>query len=80
VTKKEGKRIRAAQINAALLTDEAMSHFMIDVFGRGNFVFDPAADVWVAVDRDYAGEGRGFVVVQRGGDWSHAVIPAGSMQ
>jgi hypothetical protein len=71
---------KKAQINQALMGDDAMSHLMIDVFGRGNYVFDPAADVWVAVDRDYAGDGRGFVVVERGGNWFPAVIPAEALQ
>lgn len=64
----------------ALMGDAAMGHFMQDVFGRGNYVFDPDGDVWVAVDKDYSGDGRGFVVVERGGNWFPAVIPAGSVQ
>jgi hypothetical protein len=69
-----------APINDYLMGDDAMTHFMIDIFGRGNFTFDPATDVWVAVDPDHVGEGRGFVIVERGGSWFHAVIPPEVLQ
>jgi hypothetical protein len=69
-----------AQINDALMGDDAMSHLMIDLFGRGNYTYDAEADLWVAIDRDYAGKGRGFVVVERGGNWFKAVIPAEVLQ
>jgi hypothetical protein len=70
----------SSNINDALMGDDAMTHLMIDIFGRGNYVVDPAADVWIATDRNHTGDGRGFVVVERGGNCYNAVIPAEVLQ
>jgi hypothetical protein len=68
------KRLRN-KIRKALLTDEAMVRFLDDLFGRENYAYDPPADVWVAADPDYTGPGRGFVIIERGGDWQKVVLP-----
>lgn len=63
------------KIKQRLATDEGMASFMDDLFGALGWTRDAEADVWVAIDKDYTGPGRGFIVVQRGGDWFKAVIP-----
>jgi hypothetical protein len=73
------KRLRN-KIRKVLLTDEAMVRILDDLFGRENYAYDPQNDVWVTPDRDHGGTGRGFIVVQRGGDWRKVVIPAAVLQ
>jgi hypothetical protein len=68
------------KIRKALATDEGMIRFLDDLFGRENYAYDPANDCWVMPDRDHTGPGRGFIVVQRGGNWFKAVLPAAVVQ
>jgi hypothetical protein len=70
----------AKEIRKALLTDEAMVRILDDLFGRENYAYDPQNDVWVTPDLDHDGPGRGFIVVQRGGDWKKVVLPAAALQ
>jgi hypothetical protein len=74
MTAREEKRLRN-KIRKALLTDEAMVRALDLMFGRENYAYDPANDCWVSPDRDYTGPGRGFIVVERGGNWFKAVLP-----
>ena len=73
------KRLRNKMRNA-LLTDEGMVRFLDDLFGREKHAYDPQNDVWVTLDRDHTGPGRGFIVVQRGGAWKKLVVPVGVLQ
>jgi hypothetical protein len=68
------------KIRKALLTDAAMGRFLDDLFGRENYAYDSQNDVWVAPDRDHDGPGRGFIVVQRGGNWKKVVPPTTVLQ
>jgi hypothetical protein len=70
---REEKRLRD-KIRNALLTDEGMVQAPDLVFGPRNYAYDPANNCWVSPDRDYTGPGRGFIVMERGGDWFKAVI------
>ena len=79
MTAREEKRLRD-KIRNALLTDEGMVRFLDDLFGRNNYSYDPTADLWIAPDADYVGDGRGMLVIERGGNWFRAVIPAGVLQ
>jgi hypothetical protein len=79
MTRDEEQRLQN-KIRKALMTDEGMIHFLDDIFGSGNYSHDRHADVWVVVDQDYIGSGRGFVVIERGGDWFKAVIPPDVLQ
>jgi hypothetical protein len=63
------------RIHRWLRTDHGMAHFMDECHGAGNWSYDRDADVWVAPDRRHVGPGRGFYVVQRGGDWRAVVLP-----
>ena len=69
-----------AEIEAALRaetsTDEGMAEFLDALFGAGTWVYDPSEDVWVIPNQKHTGPGRGFVVVERGGTWFTAVLPA----
>jgi hypothetical protein len=73
------KRLRN-KIRKALLTDEAMIRLLDDLFGPENYTYDPRCDVWVTPDHDHTGPGRGFIVVQRGGDWQKVVLPTAVLQ
>jgi hypothetical protein len=75
----EEKRIRE-EVRKAALTDDGMSRLLDYMFGHGNYTYDPDADVWVVPDADYAGDGRGLIVIRRGGSWYKAVIPEGVLQ
>jgi hypothetical protein len=79
MTAREEQRLRT-KIRKALLTDEAMVKILDLLFGEGNYTYDQKNDVWVTPDRDYTGPGRGFIVVQRGGDWEKVVLPAAVLQ
>jgi hypothetical protein len=63
-----------------LSTDAGMARFLDAVAGPGNWFYDPSDDVWVTPNSKHSGPGRGFLVVQRGGDWFYAVIPAEKLQ
>lgn len=69
----------ARRIKAALQTDEAMAKFLDKLFGPNGWTYDAAEDVWVTPDTKYVGPGRGFVIIQRGGDWFRAVLPNSEM-
>jgi hypothetical protein len=75
----EEKRLRN-RVRDGLQSDEAMIRLMDGMFGRKNYTYDPEVDVWVAVDRDHAGPGRGFILVGRGGDWRRTVISGSALQ
>ena len=34
-------------------------------FGRGSWTYDPCAAVWIVVDDQHAGPGRGFLIVDQ---------------
>jgi hypothetical protein len=76
---REEKSLRQ-KIRKALLTDEAMVRFLDDQFGRGNYTYDPEADLWVAADRDRGGAGRGFILMRRGGLWRRIVLSGSAIQ
>jgi hypothetical protein len=76
---REEKRQRS-KIRNALLTDENMVRALDDLFGPGNYAYDQESDVWVSPDRDYTGPDRGFIVVERGGNWFKAVLPPAVVQ
>jgi hypothetical protein len=76
---REEKRLRE-KIRRRCLTDEGMVHALDLMFGRENYAYDPEADLWVSPDRDYIGPGRGFIVVERGGNWFKAVLPPAVVQ
>jgi hypothetical protein len=63
------------ELQKALSTNEGMTRYLDDLLGVGNYVYDPTADVWVAPDESYEGPGRGFIVMERGGFFSRAVLP-----
>jgi hypothetical protein len=79
VSPREEKRLRN-KIRDTLRTDHAMVRFLNDLFGAGNYVYDQKTDVLVAPDNDHAGPGRGFIVIERGGDWRKIVIPEAVLQ
>ena len=79
MTAREEKRLRD-NIHKALLTDEAMVRELDRFFGRENYVYDPAADLWVTPDQDHIGPGRAFLVIQRGFEWRKIVIPSAVLQ
>ena len=79
MSRDEKQRIRA-KICDALMTDEAMTRFMDDLFGRENYVFDADADIWVASDPDHHGEGTGLILVKRGGIWQKIVLAQSVLQ
>jgi hypothetical protein len=64
-----------AELQKALSTDEGMNRYLDDLLGAGNYVYDQIADVWVAPDESYEGTGRGFIIMERGGYFSRAVLP-----
>lgn len=47
-----------------------------ELVGRGNYVYDTVEDVWVALDPSYTGSGRGFLLFEPAGYWSHFELPA----
>lgn len=63
------------EIREKLSTDDGMIRFLDNLFGVGAWVYDTTEDVWVAVNKRHTGPGRGFTVVQRGGDWFDVVLP-----
>jgi hypothetical protein len=64
-----------SDLRKALSTDEGMNRFLDDLIGPGNYVYDPAADVWVTPDESYTGPGRAFIVMERGGYFSRTALP-----
>ncbi|UEM08151.1 hypothetical protein JL101_036265 (plasmid) [Skermanella rosea] len=44
-------------------------------FGRGAWAYDPLDDLFIVPDPDYAGPGRGFVLVDRARQRKTAKIP-----
>jgi hypothetical protein len=71
---------RRNKIRDALLSDEAMVRLLDHLFGRENYAYDPECDVWITLDQDHIGPGRGFIVVQRGGDWRRIVLSGSALQ
>jgi hypothetical protein len=57
-----------------------MARFLTQLCGPDNWVYDERADVWVVSDTRHDGPGRGFLVLQRGGDWYSIVIPDERLQ
>lgn len=64
----------------ALGTDTGMADFLNWRIGRGRWVRDDAADVWLAVHPDYDGPGRAFIAFRRGGEAQPFLVPAGALQ
>jgi hypothetical protein len=71
---REEKRLQN-KIRKSLLTDEAMVRELDCFFGRENYSSDQQNDVWVTPDRNHIGQGRAFLVIQRGFEWRKIVIP-----
>ena len=65
----------ANRLQELLQTDEGMARFLDDLFGVGSYIFDPESDVWVVPDKDHCAPGRGFIIVERGGNWFKSVLP-----
>ena len=57
---------------------DTMNKFMDDMFGPGNWIFDPMDDVWVTSNSKAKGK-PGLLVFKRGGDWFVANIPGREM-
>jgi hypothetical protein len=76
---REEKRWRE-KIRENLQTDEAMIEFLDKTFGRENYTYDTEADIWVVVDPDYAGDGRGLILFKRGGIWQKMVLAQSVLQ
>jgi hypothetical protein len=62
------------QMQRATLTDVGMARFLNGLFGDGGWTYDRMEDVWLAPDRRHRGPGRGFLVIQRGGNWRAIVV------
>jgi hypothetical protein len=62
-------------IRDKLSTDEGMANFLDKLLGPGCWVYDASEDVWVSPNKKHTGEGRGFLVIKRGGDWFATVLP-----
>lgn len=58
-----------------LHTDAGMAELMDATFGPDGWVYEATDDLWIAPDPKHEGEGRGFYVVSRGGDWIKSVLP-----
>jgi hypothetical protein len=66
---------------ASLSTDAGMAAYLTYHLGPAGWAYDPLADQWIVpVDFELDGPGRGFVVLRRGGDWRHVVLPPESVQ
>jgi hypothetical protein len=65
-----------AQLEAALQSDEGMTLYLTRLFGANSFTYDADEDVWIVPDKTHSGDGRGFLVMRRGGHWFKAVLPA----
>ncbi len=66
-------------LQKALSTNEGMTRYLDDLLGAGNYVYDPDADVWVTPDPAHTGPGRGFIIMERGGFFSTAVLPEAAL-
>ena len=62
------------RIRRRVRTDAGMAGFLDKLVGSGNWSYDRDEDVWVVPDRRHTGPGRGFLIVQRGGDWFKSVL------
>ena len=72
------RRLTNRQLTALgkrLHTDTGMAELMDATFGSAGWVYEAPNDLWIAPDPRYEGEGRGFYVVRRGGDWIKSVLP-----
>jgi hypothetical protein len=58
-----------------LRTDAGMAELMDATFGSDGWVYEAPDDLWIAPDPKHEGEGRGFYVVRRGGNWIKSVLP-----
>jgi hypothetical protein len=72
---KDEKRIRA-ELRSRLMGDAEMARFLDALFGVGTWAYDADEDVWVTPDTKHSGPGRVFIVVERGGNWFKAILPA----
>lgn len=67
---------QVAALRQMLSTNAGMARFLNELFGPSRWTCDPAEDVWVVAEAEHQEPGRrGFLVVQRGGDWFRAVVP-----
>jgi hypothetical protein len=57
------------ELKKTLSTDEGMNRYLDHLLGPGNHIYDPIDDVWVK------GPGRGFIILERAGYFSLAVVP-----
>ena len=62
------------------VTDEDVSNYLDQNYGPGAWAYDASEDVWVTVDPDHAGPGRGFLVFERDGYWHPVVVPVEALQ
>jgi len=68
-----------ARMREKTKTDAGMRAALDDLFGAGNYSHDPREDVFVAVNHQHKGPGRGFYVIRRDGSWFGAIIPDGKL-
>jgi hypothetical protein len=64
----------------ALHTDSGMADYLNWRIGRGQWVHDARADLWVALHPDYTGAGRAFIVFERGGEAHPFLVPVEALQ
>ena len=72
------RTLTARQLKALgkrLHTDAGMAELMNATFGSDGWVYDASDELWVAQDPRYEGEGRSYYLVQRGGNWTKAILP-----
>jgi hypothetical protein len=67
------------ELQKALSTDEGMTRWLNEHIGSGNYVYDPDGDVWITPDESHEGRGRGFIIMERGGYFSKAVLPEAAL-
>jgi hypothetical protein len=67
--------VEAPGMDTKPTTVAGMTRLLDELVGRGNYTYDPVADVWVTPNPDYTGPGRGFILLQRGGFYSTVVLP-----
>lgn len=64
----------------ALQTDTGMADYLNWQIGRGRWVRDDFADLWVAPHPDFDGEGRAFIVFERGGEAYQFLVAPEALQ
>ena len=68
-----------SELQKALSTNEGMNRYLDNLLGAGNYVYDPDGDVWITPDESHEGPGRGFIIMERGGYFSKAVLPEATL-